>query len=201
MDFKAHFENAWHLSIKHIAPLILITLVMMGVSVLTIGLLAPVMLAGYVYSLLLLVREGREPKIADLFGHLHLFLPLFLFSFVVFLFILIGFFKLFFLPGIAVACLVTFACLYVLPLMTDKKLGLMEAIKTSWKMSVQGNIADHIVVVILFIGLLSIGSSVFIGTLFTQPFATIFVLSVYMERMGQNNPTAATPNSPPTSYL
>jgi hypothetical protein len=173
---------------------------MIGVSVLTMGLLAPVLLAGYVYSLLLLVRDGREPKIGDLFRHLHLFLPLFLFSFVVFLFILIGFFKLFFLPGIAVACLVTFSCLYVLPLMTDKKLGLMDAIKTSWNMSVQGNIADHIVVVILFIGLLSIGSSVFIGTLFTQPFATIFVLSVYLERMGQDKPAATAPNPPPTSY-
>ncbi len=195
MDFKSHLENAWHLSLTHIAPLILMTLVMIVVSFLTIGILAPVMLAGYFNSLLLLVREGREPKINDLFAQTHLFLPLFLFSIVVFLIVMIGLFKLFFLPGIAVLCLVTFGCIYMLPLMTDKKLGLLDAVKTSWQMAIQGNIADHIVVVILFIGLLSIGSSVFIGTLFTQPFATIFVLSVYSERIDKADTTPTV--SPP----
>lgn len=186
MDFKSHLENAWHLCLKNIAPLILMTLVMTLLSIFTVGLLAPVLFAGYVFSLLRLIREGREPKILELFSHLRLFFPLLVLSILVFLAVLVGF-KLFFLPGIAVVCVVTFGWIYVLPLMVDKKIGLVEAMKTSWEMAIQGNIADHIVVVILFIGLISIGSSVFIGTLFTQPFATILVLFAYLERIGENS--------------
>ena len=196
MDFKSHIENAWHLCLKNIAPLILTTLVLSILSILTLGLFTAVLLSGYVYSLLLLIREGREPKIQDLFSHLNLFLPLFLLSILLFLATMIGF-KLFFLPGIAVLCMVTFGGIYILPLMVDKKLGLVDAVKGSWEMAVKGNIADHIVVVILFIGLISIGSSVFIGTLFTQPFATILVLSVYIERVdGYNTIKPATPQAP-----
>ena len=181
MDFKIHLEKAWHLTLKHLASLIIMTLVMTALSFLTLSILAPVMLAGYFFSLLLLVREGREPKIQDLFSQMNLFLPLFLLSLLVIFVLMVGF-KLFFLPGIAVLCFVTFGCIYILPLMIDKRLGILDAIKTSWQMAIQGNVADHIVVVILFMGLMSIGSSVFIGTLFTQPFATIFILSVYLER-------------------
>jgi len=196
MDFKSHIENAWHLCLKNIAPLILITLVLSILSILTLGLFTAVLLSGYVYSLLLLIRDGREPKIQDLFSHLNLFLPLFLLSILLFLATMIGF-KLFFLPGIAVLCMVTFGGIYILPLMVDKKLGLVDAVKGSWEMAVKGNIADHIVVVILFIGLISIGSSVFIGTLFTQPFATILVLSVYIERVdGYGTIKPAAPQAP-----
>lgn len=196
MDFKSHLENAWHLCLRNIAPLILMTLVMTLLSIFTFGLLAPVLFAGYVYTLLRLIREGREPKIQELFSHLRLFFPLLVLSLLIFLAVFVGF-KLFFLPGIAVVCVVTFGWIYVLPLMVDKNMGVIEAIKTSWQMAIQGNIADHIVVVILFIGLISIGSSVFIGTLFTQPFATILVLLAYLERIGGNiTASSVKPESP-----
>ena len=61
MDFKKHLETAWKLTIANLIPLIFMTLVMAVVSVLTLGILAPVTLAGYIHSLILLVREGREP--------------------------------------------------------------------------------------------------------------------------------------------
>lgn len=190
MDFKRHLENAWQLCLGNITPLILTTLVMTLLSIFSIGLLAPILLAGYIDSLLRLLREGREPKIKDLFTHIGLFLPLLILSIFSLFAVLVGF-KLFFLPGIAVLCAITFGCIYVLPLMVDKKLGLVEALKSSWEMAIEGNIADHIVLVILFIGFISIGGSVFIGTLFTQPFATILVLSVYLERIGEKR--TATP--------
>jgi uncharacterized membrane protein len=78
---------------------------------------------------------------------------------------------------------VTFGCLYVLPLMTDRRMGLIDALKTSWHMAIQKSVADHIVVVILFMGLMAVGGSVFIGILFTQPFAMVFMVSVYLERV------------------
>ncbi|MCJ8502402.1 hypothetical protein [Desulfatitalea alkaliphila] len=181
MNFKHHLETAWRLTLKNIVPLILMTLVMTLVTVFSFGLLGMVVLAGYCQAILLMIRENRTPAIGDLFSQMHLFLPLLVFAILLIIASAIGF-SLFYLPGIAVLCAVTFACLYMLPLMTDRKMKLQDAIQQSWQMAVRGNIADHVVVVILYIGFLAIGGSVFLGTLLTQPFATVFVLSVYLER-------------------
>jgi hypothetical protein len=50
-------------------------------------------------------------------------------------------------------------------------------------MAMQGALIDHIVMVILFIGIIAVGSSVFIGSLFTQPLATVFLLSAYEKKI------------------
>jgi hypothetical protein len=200
MDFKMHLENAWHLTLKHLVPLIMMTLVMSVVSVVTMGILAPVMLAGYFQSILMMMRTDRQPTIQDLFSQMNLFLPLLGFSIVVFIATMLGF-MLLVLPGIAIVCLVTFASLYMLPLMTDQKMGLVDALKKSWQMAMQDKVADHIVTVILFVGLLAIGGSVFVGTLFTQPFATIFVLSVYLERTASPGDKVAPPPPPAGNHL
>ena len=62
-------------------------------------------------------------------------------------------------------------------------MGLVDAIKKSYAMSFEGEMVDHIVVVLLFIGITAVGNSIFIGTLFTQPFATLFLLSAYQENL------------------
>lgn len=194
MDFKKHLETAWTLTLKHIVALILMTLVMMVLSVATFGILSPVMLAGYMQSIIIMMRTGREPTIGDLFSQMRLFLPLLGFSIVVFIVVMIGF-ALLFLPGLVISLFITFACIYMLPLMTDKQLGLTDAVKTSWQMVTKDNVADHIVVVILFVGLIAIGSSVFVGTLITQPFATVFLMSVFLER---SQAASGAPPAPPT---
>lgn len=183
MDFKKHLEIAWNLMLKNLLPLILITLVLSILSIVTFGILAPVMLAGYYQAILLMMRTGRSPVLGDLFMEMRLFLPLLGFSILVFFAILIGF-SLLVVPGIAVVCLVAFACLYMLPLMTDKKMGLLDAVKKSWQMATtKGHVADHVGVVVLYLALIAAGSSVYIGILLTQPFASIFFLSVFEERM------------------
>jgi hypothetical protein len=180
MDFKKHLEIAWNTTLEHIVMLILMTLVMLLISFFSIGILAPVVMAGFTQAVIELMRNGREPRMGDLFSQMKLFLPLLGFSFVVFLATLVGLF-LFVLPGFAVILVVTFGCLYMIPLMTDKKMGLIDAIKSSWKAAIGDSVADHIVVVILYIGLIASGSSIFIGTLLTLPFATVFLISVYLE--------------------
>ena len=182
MDFKKHFMTAWNLTLEFIVPLILMTLVMVVVSVVTIGILAPVTMAGYVQSILLMVRDHREPKIQDLFSEMRLFFPLFLFGIIACIITSIGF-MLLFLPGILVLIALAFCCLYMLPLMIDKRLGIIEAIKESYRMAVSGNIVEHIIVAVLFFGISAIGSSFLLGSLFTQPLATIFLLSVYDEKV------------------
>lgn len=195
MDFKKHLEAAWNTTLQHIAVLILMTLVSLVVSCLTVGILFPVVMAGFTQAIVQLMRDGREPRIEDLFSQMRLFLPLFGFSVVVFIAIVVGFFLLV-LPGLAVVFAVTFGCLYMVPLMTDRDLNLVDAIKTSWKMAFDESIADHIVVVILFIGLVSIGTSVFVGILLTQPFSTVFLISVYLERVDKTPQPKATAFQP-----
>lgn len=182
MDFKKHIVRAWELNLHFIVPLVLMTLVMAGLGAITLGILAPVMMAGYMQSILLMIRQGREPRIQDLFSQMKLFLPLLAFGIVVFFAVMIGF-MLFVVPGFLVVVGVSFCCLYMLPLMTDRELGLVDAIKQSYNMAVREDIREHVVVAILFLAISGIGGSFLIGFLFTQPLATIFLLSVYEEKI------------------
>jgi hypothetical protein len=181
MDFRKHLETAWNLTLKHIVALILMTVVSLAVSLLTIGVLGPVVMAGFIHSIILMLREERAPRIEDLFSQMRLFLPLLALFIAVAIAIMVGT-MFFILPGLAIALAATFGFLYVLPLMTDRRMGLIEAVKASWQMALQDSVADHIVVVILFMGLMAVGGSVFFGILFTQPFAMVFMASVYLER-------------------
>ncbi len=187
MDFKKHILAAWNLTLRHIVSLVLITLVMFALSFVTLGILAPVLTAGYMQSLLLALREGREPKIQDLFSQMRLFLPLLFFGVVVLGTVMIGF-ALLIIPGILVLFSIAFCCFYMLPLMTDAHFGLIDAVKESTSMAFQDNIAEHAVVAILFMIISAIGGSIFIGFLFTQPLATLFLLSVYEEKKGGSFP-------------
>ncbi|HHD64445.1 MAG TPA: hypothetical protein ENK96_08815, partial [Desulfobulbaceae bacterium] len=123
MDFKTLFERSWKLFVTHLAALLLSTLVYLAVSVVSLGIMAPVLTAGYMQSLLLLIRDGRKPEIRDLFGQMRLFFPLLGFMIVCGLVIMIGL-GLLVVPGIAFAVGLSFFCLYMLPLMTDQGLGL-----------------------------------------------------------------------------
>jgi len=199
MDFKSHLELAWKLNLQYIAQLILMTLVMAVAGFLSIGILAPVMMAGYMQSVLLMLRSGREPKVQDLFSEMRLFLPLLGFGVVVFIAIMIGL-SFFFLPGIVIICGISYVCLYMMPLMTDRNYDVIGAVKESYKMVSGEDLLDHVIVAILFLGISTIGSSVFIGFLFTQPLATIFLLSVYEKKMDQfavNQHNSENPPSPP----
>jgi hypothetical protein len=183
LNFKDQLETAWRLTLKYIAPLIILTLVMFLVCLLTLGVLSLVLTAGYFHAVLLMIREGREPQLKDLFSHMKLFFPLLGFGIVVFISALIGF-SLFFLPGVFVILAVSYCCLFILPLMTDKNLGLFDAVKKSYAIMMRGNMTDMVAVYLIFAGLFAIGNSVFVGFLFTQPFASVFLLSVYEEKVG-----------------
>ncbi|MFP4348773.1 MAG: hypothetical protein ACOC23_01870 [Thermodesulfobacteriota bacterium] len=198
MDFKFHLERAWTMTLKYLGPLILITLATGVVGFISIGILAPVVLAGYMQSILLMIRSGREPKIQDIFSEMRLFLPLLGFGLAAAILIVIGF-SLFFLPGIVVVFGISYACLYMIPLMTDRNFGLTDAIKESLEMVKGADAMDHVITAILFVSISAIGSSVFVGWLFTQPIATIFLLSVYEEKIQHRSATPPAYDTPPRS--
>lgn len=183
MELKNHLETGWNSMLKFIGPALLVTFVHLVVAVFSLGILAPVTSAGYFQSLLRAQREGRAPEVKDLFAHMSLFLPLLLFGFLAFCAITIGF-VLLVLPGFAVMLLLVFACLYLMPLMTDKKMGLLAALQSSWDMAVAQPIMDHVVIAIVYVALISIGGSMPFVILFAQPLATFIVVSFYQERLG-----------------
>jgi len=178
MDFKNLFSQTWKLFVANLAPLVLTTFVYIAVSIVSFGILAPVLTAGYMQSILLLVREGRKPQIRDLFGQMRLFFPLLGFLLLVSFVVMLGL-KILVLPGIVAMIALSYFCLFMLPLMTDEGLGLIEAIKESSRMAMEPPVGEYIVVIIVFLIINSIGNSTGIGILFTQPFATIFIMLVY----------------------
>jgi hypothetical protein len=181
MDFKKHLALAWDSTLSFIVPMVLMTLVMLLVSFFSLGILAPVTMAGYMHAVLLVVREGREPKIGDIFSFMRLFLPLFVFSLLAFIAIIIGF-VLLVLPGLALALLLAFGAVYMLPLMTDRNMGLIDALRESFRMAFKVNLGEHVVVVLIYWLIQAIGGTVAVGVLFTTPIATLFLMSVFEER-------------------
>lgn len=198
MDFKFHFENAWKVFTTHLVALLISTIALVGVSVITLGVMAPVVTAGYMQSLLLALRDGRKPDVRDLFANMDLFFPLLGFAILVGLAIFFGL-TILVLPGLLVILAVSFFCMYMLPLMTDRGMNLFDAVKESGRMAMQPPISEHLVVVAVYLVLSSIGSSTGLGALFTQPFATLFVLSVYDVKLTRllPGPQLQTDSQPP----
>ena len=195
MDFKHHLENGWNNTLQFIVPVILLTLVQLIVIMFSFGILAPVTTAGYMQSLLLALREGREPRVGDLFSEMRLFLPLFVFGLLAFIVTLLGF-AMVILPGIAIAGFIVFATIYMMPLMSDKNMRLMDAIKESWSMATRSPVTDQFILVILYMVIVALGGSIAVAILFTQPLATFFILSVYEERLQSVNKVKAPPIPP-----
>jgi phosphoglycerol transferase MdoB-like AlkP superfamily enzyme len=182
MDFKNLVVTSWQNTVNHIGPILLVTFVQMLLIIFTVGILAPVTTAGYVQSLLQVVRQGRPPEIRDLFSQMRLFFPLFLF-FLLFTVVAIIGFTMLFLPGFLVIGFVAFAAFYLIPLMTDKKLGLFEALKESWDMAMEKPVSDHIIVAIIYVAIMSLGSSLPFAFLITQPLATFILVGAYQEKI------------------
>ena len=182
MDVKYHIENAWEHCISNVVPLVILTVVFMVVSICSIGILLPVAFAGYTNSLFKLLGNNREPKPQDIFSQLNLFLPLFIFGIIVVIIVVVGF-TLLIIPGLLGSTAISYLCLYMIPIMVDQKTGLLDAIKKSSSMVTSTPIADHIIIFCIFIALTTIGGSSLLGFIFLQPFATLFLLSVYEKQV------------------
>ena len=209
MDFKEHFERSWKVFTAFLAPILINTVMVFGVSVITLGIMAPVVSAGYMQSLLMALRDDRKPEVRDLFAHMNLFLPLLGFGIVFAIAVFVGLVVLV-LPGIAVILAGIFFLIYMLPLMTDQQMTLFDAIKESSRMALEEPISEHLAVVAVYVVLGSIGNSTGIGALFTQPYSCLFVLSTYEQKRrrlltgpaatgGQASGEQTTPPPPPGS--
>jgi len=197
MDFKKLVVSAWQQTVNFIGPVLLVTFVQMVLIIVSLGILAPVTTAGYVQSLLRAVREGRSPEIGDLFSQMRLFLPLLFFFACAGIVIFVGF-TLLVLPGFVAAAFIAFAAFYMLPLMTDKGYGLIDALKRSWEIATTPPINDHIIVAIIYVAIVSLGGSLPFAFLITQPLATFILVGAYQERVVMiDQPPEQTVSTPP----
>lgn len=193
MNFQEHLSVAWQNTLKFIGPVLLLTLGQIVVSTFSFGILAPVTMAGYMQSLLLALRDGREPELKDLFSEMRLFFPLLLFGFLVAIAIFFGFLLLV-LPGILMTAALVFGSMYMVPLMSDQDMGLMDALKASWEMATEEPWTNQIILTLLYLIIISLGGTVVVAIFFTQPLATFLILSAYEERI-QSRGNAARPAS------
>ncbi len=196
MDFKNLIEESWSSTTRFIGPVLLLTIVMIVLCMVSLGILTPVLTAGYMQSLLLAMRDKRQPEVGDLFSQMRLFLPLFFFSILVIAAIVIGF-VLLILPGIAVIIFVSFAAFYLLPLMTDRGYGLVDGLKESWRLATKAPISDHLVTTVIYMVIMSLGGAVPFAFLVAQPLATSFLVAAYERRAEQQIPETDTGMTPP----
>lgn len=182
MNFKDLVVRSWQNTLDYIGPLLLITLVQLVLIIISLGILAPVTTAGYLNSLLRVIREDRKPEVGDLFSEMRLFLPLFILSLLIAVVAFVGF-TLLILPGFAVLAFISFAAFYLLPYMVDQQLGLFDALKASWNTALEEPVSDHIIVVIIYVAIMSLGSSLWFAFLITTPVATFIMIEAYRERV------------------
>jgi membrane-anchored glycerophosphoryl diester phosphodiesterase (GDPDase) len=132
-----------------------------------------------------MIRNGREPVIQDVFSQMKLFFPLLGFGIAVFILIMMGL-MMFILPGILISLAISFICLYMLPLMTDKQKGIIEALKESFAITTdKEKFSDHLIVAILITGIYMVGGYTYIGWIFTLPFSTVFLMLIYEEQVNR----------------
>ncbi|MFH1216164.1 MAG: hypothetical protein V1706_06660 [Pseudomonadota bacterium] len=125
MNFQAHLQNMMEMMQEEFVVLFVGGLLIQLLCSVTFGLLAGPLMGGYMLLMLQWLRTGNRCEFNDLFSGMKRFGELFPLFFMGLLILLGCLF--FLLPGIVLSVW----WLYVLPLMTEKKLSLKEAMQAS----------------------------------------------------------------------
>jgi hypothetical protein len=143
MNFQAYLENTYRIIKEEPIILILGGLLVQLLTVFSLGILAGPFLGGYTLLVIHYLRENRKPTFNDIFSGLQQFANLFPY-FLVLLLIFLGFMVLV-LPGLLFATW----WLYVLPLMVDRKMPFIEAMRLSMKKVNETGFLMHFVFLLL----------------------------------------------------
>ena len=143
MNFQAYLENTYRIIKEEPLILILGGLIVQLLTLVTLGFLAGPFVGGYTLLVILYLRENKKPVFNDIFSGLQQFTNLFPY-FIVLLFIFLGLI-LFIIPGLIFATW----WLYVLPLMVDRRMSFMEAMRLSMSTVNEKGFLMHFVFVLL----------------------------------------------------
>lgn len=170
IDLGGVFKHGWRLFLKDIVHLLIATVVATALSIVSIGILAGPLYAGLYKMVADRVRDGKEPKWDDVFGGFERFWAYL--GAALFLVIVVGLAWITIVGGVLLGTI----WLYVFPLMVDKRMGLGEALGTSYRMVRENGFLEHLVLAILFAVIGSIGGPAF---LLTAPFTIVATMAAY----------------------
>mgnify|MGYP005850735059 CR=1 FL=1 len=171
IDPGAVFTHGWRLFVKDIVPLFIATVVATLLSVVTIGILAGPLYAGLNEMVLARVRDGKEPRWDDVFAGLDRFWAYL--GAALFLVIVVGLACITVVGGLLLGAV----WLYAFPLMVDRRMGLGEALRTSYRMVRENGFWEHLVLIVIFALIGSIGGPAFLVTL---PFTVAATVAAYL---------------------
>jgi len=170
IDLGAAFKHGWRLFLKDIVALLVATVVATALSIVTLGILAGPLYAGLHKMVVGRVREGVRPAWDDVFEGLGRFWAYL--GAALFLVIVVGLAWITIVGGVLLGTI----WIYVFPLMVDKGMGFGEALGTSYRMVRENGFWEHLVLVILFAVIGSIGGPAFLLTL---PFTVVATMAAY----------------------
>jgi hypothetical protein len=145
IDIGLIFRQGWRRFIDDIGVLLIATLIAIGLTIVSLGILGGPLLAGLYGMVNMRLRDGRRPEIGDVFAGFSRFWSYFGAGLA--LLVLIGLASITIIGGVLLATI----WLYVFPLMVDRGIGLGEAMKASKDLVMQGGFWEHLALVILLI--------------------------------------------------
>jgi len=151
------------------------TLIVIAVSILTLGLLAAPMYAG-LGAMFVKSKKGKKPSFNDLFTYSGKFFFMLIMAILIAIPVFIGSLLLI-IPGLILA---TFWMYSIFAMAFDNK-GVIASMKESWNFVAKTGLWQNLLILIVLAIFQSIGSAVIIGTLVTFPMAAGFMALLYEE--------------------
>jgi hypothetical protein len=198
MEFFVHLGNSWRMLLK--SPLFVLVgcLLVSVLVVISLGLLIGPLYGAFTEALIQLQRDGRQPRLKDLFSGFARFRQLFPMFFLALL-VIVGF-KLFVLPGLLILTM----WIYTLPIVADSRLTLVPAMNESSAMIKDKGFLKHLGFLIVLLVLPSVlinmvaGEADFLKVLYliiVPPLQFGFVASLYIGNFPHppEPPAASTP--------
>ena len=172
LDIGLAIKQGARLFVNDIGPLIIAAIVAGLLSIVTLGILAGPLVAGLYGMVIGRVRDGRQPRVGDVFDGFDRFWAYFFAALV--LALLVGLASITIVGGFLLATI----WLYVFPLMVDKGMGLGEALKTSKDMVVAGGFWEHLALVVIGFVIASIANGAL--AIIASPFLIVVVAAAYL---------------------
>jgi uncharacterized membrane protein YvlD (DUF360 family) len=179
LDVGLVFKGGWNAFTADIVPLLVGGLIAGILSILTLGILAGPLVAGLYSMVSRRIRDGRRAEIGDVFSCMDRFWT-FLAAAIV-LVVLIGLASLTIIGGVLLATI----WMYVIPLMVDRKLGVYDAMATSYHMVVDNGFWEHLALAVMLIAVNVVADGPL--AILSVPFTIAVVTAAYFVADGRSD--------------
>ena len=171
LDIGLSLKHGGRLFLKDIGALLIATLIAGALSIITLGILAGPLIAGLYGMVVGRVRDGRRPRVGDVFAGFDRFWAYFFAALV--LAVLVGLASITIVGGFVLATI----WLYVFPLMVDRRMRLGEAMKTSKDMVFAGGFWEHLALVLIGFAIGTVAHGIL--AVISMPFTIAVVAAAY----------------------